>query len=160
MHDTATPMSVPILVPPPNGRSDTRPTTRPISRRLQQVGDRSNWHCTYCGRPLDPDPDAADDLDAKPTIDHLVPRSKGGGNRLRNQVLACHLCNTVKGNTDLPDWLAGLDLPTDLRTSRAVIAHTTAARADLLATLNHLARTARPAPTVPVRSAAGPGPLN
>ncbi|MEO8956623.1 MAG: RNA-guided endonuclease IscB [Ktedonobacteraceae bacterium] len=50
--------------------------------------------CTYCGkhnRPLQ--------------IDHIVPRAKGGTNRISNLCLACEKCNTAKGTTDLKDFL-------------------------------------------------------
>jgi hypothetical protein len=31
-------------------------------------------------------------------IDHIRPRSRGGSNRVSNLALACHVCNTSKGN--------------------------------------------------------------
>ena len=89
---------------------------RRISHRRQQVGDRSSWECIYCGRPLPQNADATNP-DDRPTIDHLIPRSKGG-DRLRNQVLARQACNNPKGDTDLPDWLEERSLPTGLHTSR------------------------------------------
>lgn len=44
--------------------------------------------CAYC----------CEDCSNFPTIDHLLPRSKGGGNRLENLVLACSKCNSEKGD--------------------------------------------------------------
>lgn len=32
------------------------------------------------------------------TIDHLIPRSRGGGNELENLVIACRECNEARGN--------------------------------------------------------------
>lgn len=32
------------------------------------------------------------------TIDHVVPKSKGGANNINNYVLACFGCNTAKGS--------------------------------------------------------------
>lgn len=32
------------------------------------------------------------------TIDHVIPRSKGGKNKVRNYVLACKPCNAKKGD--------------------------------------------------------------
>ena len=80
----------------------------PINSRKRKgvralVGQRDGWQCRYCRRPLSED--AANPHD-RPTLDHTVPRSKGGRNLLRNLVLACRTCNNHKGNTDLADWLA------------------------------------------------------
>ena len=38
-------------------------------------------------------------------IDHVVPSSKGGSDRVNNLVLACHECNQKKGNLSLEDFL-------------------------------------------------------
>ena len=52
--------------------------------------------CAYCGStnvPLE--------------IDHVVPRSKGGTDRVSNLVIACKDCNREKGNRDVREFLAG-----------------------------------------------------
>lgn len=38
-------------------------------------------------------------------VEHIVPRSKGGTNRVSNLTLACNPCNTKKGNQDVRDFL-------------------------------------------------------
>jgi 5-methylcytosine-specific restriction endonuclease McrA len=43
--------------------------------------------CAYCGR-----------TDVPLEIEHIIPRSRGGTNRLSNLTLACHECNQKKGN--------------------------------------------------------------
>ena len=51
--------------------------------------------CAYCGKrnmPLQ--------------IEHIVPRSKGGSDRVSNLTLACEPCNKKKGTQDLKDFLA------------------------------------------------------
>lgn len=51
--------------------------------------------CAYCGLtgvPLE--------------IDHILPRSKGGSDRVANLVIACHPCNQHKGDQRLEDFLA------------------------------------------------------
>ena len=37
-------------------------------------------------------------------IDHQVPRSRGGSNRVSNLVLSCHSCNLAKGNRTAAEW--------------------------------------------------------
>jgi len=69
----------------------------PVSRRT--VLARDNYTCQYCG---------AQPGKTQLTIDHLVPRSKGGGTTWDNVVAACAPCNRRKGNRT-PDT-AGLSL--------------------------------------------------
>ena len=38
-------------------------------------------------------------------VEHIVPKSKGGSNRLSNLCLACHACNTKKGNQPIEAFL-------------------------------------------------------
>lgn len=40
------------------------------------------------------------------TIDHVVPRSKGGNDSLDNLVLACASCNTRKGSLSYEEFVA------------------------------------------------------
>ncbi|TNE68419.1 HNH endonuclease [bacterium] len=47
---------------------------------------RDGNHCQYCGRK--------DDL----TIDHVIPRSRGGSDEWDNLVACCSSCNVKKGN--------------------------------------------------------------
>lgn len=57
----------------------------PLTRR--HVLQRDNYTCQYCGYQ-------GDDL----TLDHVVPRSKGGPDSWENIVAACVRCNVKKGN--------------------------------------------------------------
>lgn len=46
------------------------------------------------------------------TIDHIIPRSKGGDNRFENVCLACRSCNEYKGNnTTTIDPIMGENIP-------------------------------------------------
>ena len=38
--------------------------------------------CAYCGK-----------TDTPFEVDHILPRSRGGSNRISNLCLACHVCN-------------------------------------------------------------------
>lgn len=55
--------------------------------------------CWYCHDEL------TDDLR---TIDHVVPRARGGTNALGNLVLACRWCNSSKGDRDATEFLLDL----------------------------------------------------
>ena len=89
------------------------------------LGDRCAWLCIYCHRHLTAN---AVDPDDRPTRDHLIARSRGGSGRQDNSVLACGPCNNLKGDADLTGWLTYCGFPTDLRTSRSVIAWSLRAR--------------------------------
>jgi 5-methylcytosine-specific restriction endonuclease McrA len=61
--------------------------TRALSRKNILLRDRNT--CQYCGTIL-----AASDL----TLDHVIPRSRGGTSTWENLVACCHECNRRKGS--------------------------------------------------------------
>ncbi len=61
--------------------------TRALSRKNILLRDRNT--CQYCGKGL-----AAGEL----TLDHVIPRSRGGASTWENLVACCHSCNRRKGN--------------------------------------------------------------
>jgi len=84
--------------------------TRALSRKNILLRDRNT--CQYCGAIL-----ASSDL----TLDHVIPRSRGGKSTWENLVAACNECNRTKGSR-LPHE-AGMKLtreprPFSLHTSR------------------------------------------
>jgi hypothetical protein len=56
---------------------------------------RNNNFCWYCGKEMSPN---------ELTIDHVFPRSKGGGDDMDNIIMVCKKCNSSKGNMDLFEW--------------------------------------------------------
>jgi 5-methylcytosine-specific restriction endonuclease McrA len=64
-------------VRPPSGRSVA------LSRR--GVLRRDGFRCAYCGTRAS-------------TVDHVLPRSRGGGNTWQNLVACCRACNNRKGD--------------------------------------------------------------
>lgn len=65
-----------------------------VKRRLWK---RDSGRCFYCGVSLS--------WDTK-TIDHVIPKSKGGPHRAWNLVISCVECNRTKGDSDpTPDQL-------------------------------------------------------
>jgi 5-methylcytosine-specific restriction endonuclease McrA len=51
--------------------------------------------CIYCGRPAT-------------TVDHILPRSRGGTDDPDNVVPACKACNSAKSNRTPQEWRAGI----------------------------------------------------
>ena len=75
-----------------------------VSRKNVYI--RDGYTCLYCGRKF-----AADKL----TLDHIVPRSRGGKSRWENLATACADCNRRKGDQTPEE--AGMPL---LKVPRAV----------------------------------------
>lgn len=61
------------------------------AHRRGRVWDKCGGRCHYCGCALHPFWTF--------TVDHLVPKSRGGTNALDNLVAACPACNTAKGDS-------------------------------------------------------------
>lgn len=81
---------------------------RRVSRRA--VFARDGWACQYCGNQK------------ALTIDHVIPRSKGGPNAWENVVACCTACNKRKGDSLLHE--AGMKLTRPPRPpSRTVFIH-------------------------------------
>lgn len=81
---------------------------RALSRKNILLRDRNT--CQFCGRVL-----PASEL----TLDHIVPRSRGGESSWENLVACCHPCNNKKGDR-LPED-AGMKL---IRRPRSFTLHT------------------------------------
>jgi len=60
--------------------------TQPLKK---QVLDEANWKCEYCGVDLDA---------SSASIDHKIPRSKGGTDDRENLAAACRKCNMLKAD--------------------------------------------------------------
>ena len=60
---------------------------RQISLTRKNIFDRDNHECQYCGNQKYP-----------LTLDHIIPKQKGGNDTWENLVAACSRCNIKKGN--------------------------------------------------------------
>ena len=67
-----------------------RPRPR-VKLTRREIFSRDRHTCQYCGR-------VANDL----TLDHVMPRHRGGGHTWENLVAACKPCNHRKGGRTLP----------------------------------------------------------
>lgn len=63
-----------------------------IKRKLLK---ESNYKCNYCDKEITLD---------KATIDHIVPKSRGGGNGWGNLAVCCQSCNSSKYVKTLFEW--------------------------------------------------------
>jgi 5-methylcytosine-specific restriction endonuclease McrA len=70
-----------------------------ISLSRHNVMRRDHFQCQYCG------------TNKTLTIDHLLPRSRGGQSSWLNLVTACNRCNSLKGNRTPEEAGLSLRLP-------------------------------------------------
>ena len=61
----------------------------------QSIFESWEWKCAYCDKNLDT---------KSATIDHIVPKFKGGHNVKSNMICSCSKCNRSKGSVLLEDW--------------------------------------------------------
>jgi hypothetical protein len=69
-------------------------TSSAEAKRLWRSKIKEEWgyECAYCG--------SQDKL----TIDHIVPKAKGGPDFTKNLLCACHDCNRDKAYSPMEDW--------------------------------------------------------
>ena len=63
----------------------------------RNVKEKWNYKCAYCG--------SGKNL----TIDHVVPRCKGGTDFTKNVVCCCHSCNQSKSHSPWEEWYFSQD---------------------------------------------------
>ena len=63
--------------------------------RDRSIFESWEWKCAYCDKELDT---------KSATIDHIVPKYKGGHNVKSNMICSCSKCNRSKGSVLLEDW--------------------------------------------------------
>jgi 5-methylcytosine-specific restriction endonuclease McrA len=69
--------------------------------KRKRVYERDKYCCRYCGEYLK-------GKKGRLSIDHVIPKSKGGDNSLENLVTACPQCQWKKGAKSLEE--AGMSL--------------------------------------------------
>ena len=85
---------------PEHTRAADRPAARglPRTERLRLILDRDGHECVWCRRPVELG-------DRFASIDHLVPRLKGGPAWIENELCACRGCNRKRGHRSPAAWL-------------------------------------------------------
>ena len=83
-----------ILSSPQHYLFNLETTSSQEAKRLWRKKIKETWdyECAYCG--------SGNNL----TIDHIVPRSKGGTDFTKNVLCCCHSCNQDKSHTPWKEW--------------------------------------------------------
>ena len=88
MHSERTDVPVPVVVRLSRFVRVPFRATVPLTRRA--VFARDGGRCVYCGAPAT-------------SLDHVVPRSRGGAHAWDNVVSACSRCNHIKADRTVAD---------------------------------------------------------
>lgn len=76
--------------------------------------ERDGAHCVWCRCPLTA-------RFGRPTLEHVVPKAKGGPAWPENEVAACARCNRTRGHLAPDVWLRRCELERGLEPDRAAI---------------------------------------
>lgn len=76
-------------------RQDRKHKKRPVRFSRSAVYIRDNFKCQYCGGKF-----RYEDL----TLDHVVPRCRGGQTEFINVISCCKKCNGDKGDKSCDQW--------------------------------------------------------
>jgi 5-methylcytosine-specific restriction endonuclease McrA len=71
---------------------------------LNDIYDKTNGHCRYCGKKLAWNNYGALDEKASWEVDHGIPLSRGGSDDFRNLWPACTECNRQKGDMTTSEY--------------------------------------------------------
>ena len=93
--------------------------TSPSFRRSfieRMLAENGNLNCHYCN--IECRPGYRNIYKDSATVDHKIPKCKGGTNARENLVLACNECNNLKGNRSYEDFIANPNKPNKERVPR------------------------------------------
>lgn len=86
---------------PPLLSNESRCHTAKGSRKEKIMARDKSCKCFYCG--IDTVHRDTNELPDTMTIDHILPKSRGGINHIDNCIIACEKCNNEKASSLLPD---------------------------------------------------------
>lgn len=80
-------------------------TSNSDAKRLWRKHIKESWEnkCAYCG--------SEDNL----TLDHIIPRSKGGEDSTNNVICCCHSCNQSKGHNSWEEWYSSQEFFNEIK---------------------------------------------
>jgi hypothetical protein len=79
-------------------RSPRIDASLPRAERLRRILERDGADCVWCRRPFEPGR-------TEPSLEHVVPRLKGGPAWPENEVAACRRDNRARGHIAPAAWL-------------------------------------------------------
>ena len=94
----------PSIIRLKQGPTKTKMRLHPTKRNIFK---RDGFRCVYCGDK------------SQLTIDHVIPKSKGGKTIWENLVTACNSCNNLKDNKELHE--VGFELKTNPRVPNRIV---------------------------------------
>lgn len=80
----------------------------------REIWERDNYTCFYCLTNMQESYERWRAGNAKRmhvrglTVDHVIPRSKGGPFSKENLITSCYACNNARGNRPFEEYLAEL----------------------------------------------------
>ena len=77
-------------------QEDVIPVNQPRPERLRHALEREGGRCVWCRRALRP---------GEASLEHVVPRLKGGPSWPENELAACRTCNRRRGHASPVAWL-------------------------------------------------------
>lgn len=77
------------------------PPTKVQNTRRIKLANRAQWKCYWCNHGMRPE----FGFQNSATIEHLLPRSHGGSNRVDNLQSACARCNRIRGVQDHDEFM-------------------------------------------------------
>lgn len=80
--------------------SQLLPIPVPNNRRIK-LANRNQWRCYWCNHGMRPE----FGFQNSATIEHLLPRSQGGSNKVDNLQAACARCNRARGVQDHDEFM-------------------------------------------------------
>jgi hypothetical protein len=87
-------------------------------RLIEALIARDGEHCRYCKIKVRRNWMLDNRYDHDATVDHVIPKAKGGRNHMENYALACRKCNHTKGDRSVEEFMAA-PVPVRRRVRRA-----------------------------------------
>jgi 5-methylcytosine-specific restriction endonuclease McrA len=86
---------------------------QPGNPQKNRLWREQGQECAYCKKKV---------RRKNATIDHIVPRARGGTNAVTNKVVTCRACNESKGDLLLSEWVENIYSVANMRLAQLGVA--------------------------------------